>query len=126
MEGLTNPPGPAPGETVFSVPAMTCRHCVRAVSAQIRDVVGVVALEADATKRTVRVQGRAEPDVLRSAIAAAGYEAVVVSPSPDNGRPPRQAVNGISPPLSQAGGQRRDSAMRDGQRVQPNERSESC
>jgi copper chaperone CopZ len=68
-------------ETVFSVPAMTCRHCVRAVSAHVRDVTGVVALEADATTRTVRVQGSAEPDAMRSAIAAAGYEAFLVSRS---------------------------------------------
>ena len=74
-------PEPAAEETVFSVPAMTCRHCVRAVSAQIRDVAGVVALEADATTRTVRVQGRADVDALRSAIAAAGHEVVLVSRS---------------------------------------------
>ena len=79
---LSNPlSGPALAETVFSVPAMTCRHCVRAVSAQVRDVTGVVALRADATTRTVRVQGTAQPDALRSAIAVAGYEAVLVSRS---------------------------------------------
>jgi copper chaperone len=87
-----DPHGPPPPETVFSVRAMTCRHCVRAVSAQLRDVVGVVALEADATTSTVRVQGSAEPDALCSAIAAAGYEAVLVSRSapsqePTGGRP---------------------------------------
>ncbi|MDQ3997445.1 MAG: heavy-metal-associated domain-containing protein, partial [Gemmatimonadota bacterium] len=64
---LANPQGPGQ-ETVFSVPAMTCRHCVRAVSAQVRDVEGVVSLEADATTRMIRVQGPAEPGALRSAI----------------------------------------------------------
>ncbi|MDQ4132232.1 MAG: heavy-metal-associated domain-containing protein [Actinomycetota bacterium] len=78
---LSNPQGPELEETVFSVPAMTCRHCVRAVSAQVRDVTGVVALEADAATGTIRVQGPAEPEALRSAIAAAGHEAVVVSRS---------------------------------------------
>ena len=77
---LSNPQGPTLQVTVFSVPAMTCRHCVRAISAQVRDVKGVVALEADTTTRTVRVQGTADPDAVRSAIAAAGYDAVVVSP----------------------------------------------
>ncbi len=76
MEGST-PQGRE--ETVFSVPAMTCRHCVRAVSAQVRDVTGVVALEADVTTRTMRVQGPAEPDAVRSAVAAAGYEAVLLT-----------------------------------------------
>jgi copper chaperone len=69
------------GESVFSVPAMTCRHCVRAVSAQIRDVPGVIALEASAETRTVRVQGPAVPAAVRSAIVAAGYDAVVVGTS---------------------------------------------
>ncbi len=78
---ISNPQGTAPEQSLFSVPAMTCRHCVRVVSAQVRDVTGVVALEADAVTRTVRVQGPAEPEALRSAIAAAGYEAVVVSRS---------------------------------------------
>ena len=84
---LPDPQGPAPAETVFWVRAMTCRHCVRAVSAQVRDVTGVVALEADATTRTVRVQGPAEPDALCSAIAAAGYEAVLVSRSAPSQEP---------------------------------------
>ena len=66
---------------MFSVPAMTCRHCVRAISAQVRDVMGVVALEADTSTRTVRVQGPADRDAVRSAIAAAGHEARVVSHS---------------------------------------------
>ncbi|MDQ4068322.1 MAG: heavy-metal-associated domain-containing protein [Actinomycetota bacterium] len=55
---------------------MTCRHCVRAISAQVQDVVGVESVEADVTSRTVRVRGSARPDALRSAIADAGYEAV--------------------------------------------------
>ena len=76
-----NPQGPTPKETVFSVPAMTCRHCVRAISAQVLDVEGVVSLEADTTTRTIGVQGTADPDAVRSAIAAAGYEALVVPPS---------------------------------------------
>ena len=74
----SDPRKPAVEETVFSVPAMTCRHCVRAVSAHVRDVVGVVAVEADVTSRTLRVGGSADPDALRSAIAEAGHEAVVV------------------------------------------------
>lgn len=77
----SNSQEPTPQETVFSVPAMTCRHCVRAVSGQVRDVKGVIALEADTTTRTIRVQGAADPDAVLSAIGAAGYEAVVVNPS---------------------------------------------
>lgn len=82
---LSNRRGPTLEETLFSVPAMTCRHCVRAISAQVRDVMGVVALEADTTTRTIRVQGAADPDAVRLAIAAAGYQARVVSP-PSHGQ----------------------------------------
>jgi copper chaperone len=76
-----DPEGPAVEEVVLSVPAMTCRHCVRAISAHVGDVVGVVSVEADPTSRTLRVQGTALPDALRSAIADAGYEAVELSRS---------------------------------------------
>ncbi len=73
--------GPAVEEVVLSVPAMTCRQCVRSISVHVRDVLGVVAVEADPTSRTLRVQGTAPPDALRSAIADAGYEAVELSRS---------------------------------------------
>jgi len=77
----SDPQGPTPKETVFSVPAMTCRHCIRAISTQVRDVRGVVALEAETSTRTIRVQGAADPEAVLFAIAAAGYEAVVLNPS---------------------------------------------
>ena len=73
--------GPAAQEIVLSVPAMTCRHCVRAISVHVLDVPGVVAVAADLTTRTVRVQGSPQPEALLSAITAAGYEAVEVSRS---------------------------------------------
>ncbi len=68
-------------EVVLSVPAMTCRHCVRAISVRVRDVVGVVAITADPMSRSLRVQGAARPDAVRSAVADAGYEAVELSRS---------------------------------------------
>lgn len=58
------------------MPAMTCRHCVRAISAQVREVTGVVAMEADTTTRIVRVHGAADPQAVLIAIATAGYEAL--------------------------------------------------
>ena len=77
----SDPEGPEVKVVVLSVPSMACRHCLRAISAQVRDVVGVVAVEADLTSRTVRVQGTSHPDELRAAILDAGYEAVEVSRS---------------------------------------------
>ena len=61
-------------EIVLSVPDMTCRHCARAVSAQVGDVAGVVSVEADVTSGTVSVRGTADVDALRSAVAEAGHE----------------------------------------------------
>jgi copper chaperone CopZ len=72
------------GETVLSVPAMTCRRCVRLISAHLGDVAGVVAVEADLTSRTVRVVGTPELDALDAAVAEAGFE---VAHNPTNERP---------------------------------------
>lgn len=69
-------------EIILSVPAMACRHCVRAVSARLGDVPGVVAVIADQTARTIRVQGTAQPDALRSAVEDAGHEAAIVAVVP--------------------------------------------
>lgn len=86
----SHPDGPPPEETVLSVPAMACRHCVRTISAQVREVPGVVAIESDLTSRTVRVCGTAPAGALVSAVTEAGYEAVVVTrsappePSPES------------------------------------------
>ena len=73
--------GPALVETVLSVPAMTCRHCVRTISAQVGDVAGVVAVVADLRSKRLRVQGTPRPGALVSAITEAGYEAVELSRS---------------------------------------------
>ena len=72
-------PVEAAEEIVLSVPDMACRHCARAVSAQVGDVAGVVVVEADVTSRTVRVGGTADVDALRVAVADAGHEATRVS-----------------------------------------------
>jgi copper chaperone len=60
------------------VPGMTCRHCVRAVSAAVSDVPGVSAVAVDVTTRSVEVRGPAEPAAVRTALAAIGYP-----PEPD-------------------------------------------
>lgn len=71
------PDGPVE-EIVLSVPDMRCRHCARAVSAQVGDVAGVVAVEADVTSATVRVRGTTDVEALRAAAADAGHEAMQV------------------------------------------------
>ncbi len=45
------------GRIVLSVPGMTCRHCVRTVTAALRDVPGVETVTADARSTTVVLTG---------------------------------------------------------------------
>ena len=61
---------------VVSVPQMECRHDVRAISAHVADVAGVVALQVDLATKTVRVEGDVEVDEVRAAILAAGYAVI--------------------------------------------------
>jgi copper chaperone CopZ len=61
---------------VVTVPDMNCRHDVRAISAALADVDGVVALQIDLTTKRVQVEGNdVSPTEIRAAIAATGYYA---------------------------------------------------
>jgi copper chaperone len=57
------------------VPSMSCRHCVRAISAAVSDVAGVQSVVIDPDTKTVQVHGTADIDAVRSALATAGYPA---------------------------------------------------
>ena len=60
------------------VPGMTCRHCVRKVTAALRDVPGVQLVQADLTTGTVVLHGDPmAPDVL-TALDRAGFPGTVV------------------------------------------------
>lgn len=78
---MTATQGPRDGTTsdvMLLVTGMSCRHCVRQVTACVRDVPGVETVEADRVTGQVRLRGRfALRDVL-SALARAGNEARVV------------------------------------------------
>ena len=56
------------------MPAMSRRSDLRVISARIRDLRGVVGLEADLVSRTIRIYGEVEVGDVRAAIAGAGYE----------------------------------------------------
>lgn len=60
---------------VRSVTGMTCQHCVRAVSAAVRDVPGVRTVEVDLGSGTVVVEG--DGDIVETAVdeavTGAGY-----------------------------------------------------
>jgi len=53
----------------LQVPGMTCRHCVRAVTARLRDLPGVVAVEADAENAKLVVHGEVTAEQVQAAVA---------------------------------------------------------
>ena len=62
-------------ELEFSVPGVSCGHCVSAVSAEVERVAGVESVEVDLETKRVTVRGREVDDrLVRAAIREAGYE----------------------------------------------------
>jgi copper chaperone len=60
----------------YTVPAMHCEHCGRAVGEELGAVPGVEQVDVDLqTKRVVVTGTRLDDRVLRDAIEEAGYEA---------------------------------------------------
>ena len=60
----------------YSVPAMHCGHCERAVAEEVSAVAGVSAVDVDLETKLVTVTGDSLDDAaLRAAIEEAGYEA---------------------------------------------------
>ena len=63
----------------YSVPTISCGHCQAAIEAGVGAVEGVDAVSVDIAARTVRVEGAASDEAIRTAIDEAGYE--VADPS---------------------------------------------
>ncbi len=63
--------------TLF-VPGMTCRHCVRTVTAVLRDVPGVQLVQADLTTTTVVLHGDPSPSDVLAALEKGGFLGTVV------------------------------------------------
>jgi copper chaperone len=60
----------------YTVPAMHCGHCERAVKEEVSAVDGVSEVAVDLDTKLVTVRGEALDDAaVRAAIAEAGYEA---------------------------------------------------
>jgi copper chaperone len=60
----------------YTVPAMHCGHCERAVKEEMGDVPGVSSIHVDLDTKLVTVTGMSLDDAaLRAAIEEAGYEA---------------------------------------------------
>ncbi|MCI3948537.1 MAG: heavy metal transport/detoxification protein [Acidimicrobiales bacterium] len=60
--------------TVYSVPGMTCEHCVAAVDAEVRKVPGVTDVAVDLVTKEVRVMGEPARGDVVAAIDEAGYD----------------------------------------------------
>jgi copper chaperone len=61
----------------YTVPAMHCGHCERAVKEEVSAVAGVSEVAVDLETKIVTVTGSAFDDTaVRAAIEEAGYEAV--------------------------------------------------
>ena len=67
------------GPLTVLVPGMTCRHCVRKVTAALRDVPGVLAVRADASTTTVVLHGFADQGEVLTALSTAGFPGTVLS-----------------------------------------------
>ena len=64
-------------ELTYRVEGMSCSHCEHAVSAEVGQVAGVVAVAVDLPGKLVRVRGTGVEDAaVRAAIDEAGYVAV--------------------------------------------------
>ena len=61
--------------TVYSVPGMSCGHCVNTLTTEVGAVAGVKDVSVDLASKTVTVEWDVEDDAaVREAIEEAGYE----------------------------------------------------
>lgn len=62
-------------ELDYSVPGVSCEHCVGAVTGEVEQVEGVESVVVDLPSRRVKVKGRSIDDgAVRAAIDDAGYD----------------------------------------------------
>lgn len=59
--------------TVYTVPEISCDHCVAAITAAVSPIDGVESVVIDLEAKTVAVTG-GDPDAVVAAIDDAGYE----------------------------------------------------
>ncbi len=58
---------------IFSVPAISCEHCVKAITEHVTPVPGVSAIDVDLATKTVAVTG-GDDEAIVAAIDEAGYD----------------------------------------------------
>ena len=66
--------------TEFSVPEVSCQHCVQAITAEVSRLPGVQNVKVDLGSKRVRVEAdeRVSPQAVVEAINEAGYDDVTV------------------------------------------------
>jgi copper ion binding protein len=64
----------------FTVPAISCQHCVNAITSEVQNVQGVQNVKVDLGSKRVSVQAedRVSTEAIVSAINEAGYDDVTV------------------------------------------------
>jgi len=60
--------------TRVRIAGMSCQHCVRAVFIALTPVEGITSADVGIGAATIEHDGRVTMDILREAIAVAGYE----------------------------------------------------
>ena len=62
--------------TTYNVQGMTCEHCVRAVTAELTGLPGIISVEVDLPSATATVTSESDLDgeLVRAAVEEAGYE----------------------------------------------------
>lgn len=60
---------------IYSVPGVSCEHCVKAITEHVTTVEGVTGLQVDLDAKTVEVTGGDDAAVV-AAIDEAGYDVI--------------------------------------------------
>jgi len=60
--------------TTYSVPEISCGHCVQAITGAVTPLEGVDAVDVSVDAKTVTVTGEFDDAAVRSAIDDAGYD----------------------------------------------------
>jgi copper chaperone CopZ len=63
-------------ELIYSVPGVSCDHCMAAITSEVSPIAGVSEVDVDLEAKRVRVRGADLDDAaIRAAIDEAGYDA---------------------------------------------------
>jgi copper chaperone len=60
--------------THYHVPDISCAHCKSSIESSVAKLSGIDAVEVDLRGLSVRVEGEAPPELVKAAIAEAGYQ----------------------------------------------------